>query len=264
MNMTGYRASAAEKQRTADLLRLMPPSGRHALDIGARDGHFSLLLADRFDEVTALDLTLPRVSHPKIRCVEGNAMKMPFADGAFDFVFCAEVLEHLPASILPGVCHELERVAGSQILIGVPYRQDTRVGRTTCYSCGKQNPPWGHVNSFDESGLAERFGSCAIERTSFVGESSARTNFLSAALMDFAGNPYGTYAQEEPCVHCGQRLIAPPARSVTQRVATKLGFWSRKPTDLFTKPHANWMHLLLRKKVSTRPSSSPARLATLP
>lgn len=247
MDLTDYRASCGEQQRTADLLRLMPTSGRYALDIGARDGHFSVLMAERFDKVTALDLTEPSIAHPKVQCIEGSAAQMPFTNGSFDFVFCAEVLEHVPTAILPGVCREIERVAGQRILIGVPYKQDIRVGRTTCYSCGKVNPPWGHVNSFDEKRLAELFRCCTIESTSFVGSSSSRTNSFSAILMDLAGNPFGTYDQEEACIHCGERMLAPPERSPVQLVATKLAVWSRKVTDLLATTHGNWIHVVLCK-----------------
>jgi hypothetical protein len=104
------------------------------------------------------------------------------------------------------------------------------------------------VNSFDEKRLAELFGCCTIEAISFVGTSSSQTNALSTVLMDFAGNPYGTYDQEEACIHCGQRLLAPPKRSLAQLVATKLAFWLRKATDVLARPHGNWMHIVLRKK----------------
>lgn len=247
MDLTEYRASSAEQQRTADLLRLMPPTGRTALDIGARDGHFSRLMADRFEEVTALDLTEPNIPHQKIKCVKGNAAQMQFTDDSFDFVFCAEVLEHVPTSILHKVCQEIERVASNRILIGVPYKQDIRVGRTTCYSCGIPNPPWGHVNSFDEQRITTLFGLCKVEAISFVGVNTSQTNWLSSALMDFAGNPYGTYDQEEPCIHCGHRLSPPPRRNPVQLVATKSAFWSRKVTELFIKPRGNWIHVVLRK-----------------
>ena len=247
MALTEYRASTLEQQRTADLLRLMPTTGRHALDIGARDGHLSLLMADRFEKVIALDLTKPKLSHPKVQCLQGSAAEMQFSDKTFDFVFCAEVLEHVPTSILRKVCQEIERVASHRILLGVPYKQDTRVGRTTCYSCGKPNPPWGHVNSFDEQSITNLFRHCDVEVISFIGINASRTNSLSTALMDFAGNPYGTYDQEEPCIHCGHRLLPPSSRNLAQLIATKLAFWSRRASELFAKPRGNWIHLVLRK-----------------
>jgi len=247
MDLSEYRASTAEQQRTADLFRMMPPEGERALDIGARDGHFSILLAERFEEVTALDLTQPKISHPKVRCEQGDAADLQYKDGAFDFVFCAEVLEHIPAAILRDVCQEIERVASQRILIGVPYKQDLRVGRSTCYSCNKPNPPWGHVNSFDEKSLARLFPSCSIESVSFVGSNRARSNWLSAELMDLAGNPYGTYGQEEVCIHCGHRLLPPPRRSFGQKVATKFAVWLSRISERFSSPRGNWIHVTLRK-----------------
>lgn len=247
MSLTEYRNSAAEQQRTADLLRLSPEKGQEALDIGARDGYFSLLFADRFEKVTALDLSKPNISHPKIHCLQGDAAHMSFPANSFDFVFCAEVLEHIPPPILPQVCQEIERVASQRILIGVPYKQDIRVGRTTCYTCGKKNPPWGHFNSFDEARIAELFKECEIDIVTFVGVTKEQTNLISVALMDFAGNPYGTYHQEEPCVYCGNSLLPPPNRNFSQRVATKLAVYVQRFAQLSAKPRGNWMHVLLRK-----------------
>lgn len=251
MDLTAYRASDLERQRSTDLLRLIPPSGKRALDIGARDGHFSILMAARFTEVIALDLTKPTIAHPGVECVEGNAAALPFQDNDFDFVFCAEVLEHIPPDILPKVCREIERVTNKGVLIGVPFKQDIRVGRTTCYACGHQNPPWGHVNSFKEDTLSQLFSNCRIENTSFIGTNRSCTNTVSTALMDFAGNPYGTYDQEEPCIHCNKPLDPPPQRSLTQLLATKLAFWSRSTTELFSRPHGNWMHSLMSKNASS-------------
>jgi SAM-dependent methyltransferase len=225
----------------------MPTTGRYALDIGARDGYFSRLMADRFERVTAFDLTDLNISHPRIVCVKGNAADMGFRDGLFDFVFCAEVLEHIPPAAAPNVCQEIERVSNDRILIGVPHKQDIRVGRTTCYSCRQTNPPWGHVNSFDEQRITQLFRQCRIESISLVGVNRAQTNWLSTILMDFAGNPYGTYDQDEACIHCGQPLITPPRPSPAQRVATRFAVWSRQVTERFVKPRGTWMHIALRK-----------------
>jgi 2-polyprenyl-3-methyl-5-hydroxy-6-metoxy-1,4-benzoquinol methylase len=100
MDLTGYRASPLERRRTSDLLRLMPIGGRNAIDIGARDGYFSLLMADSFERVTALDLDAPKIDHPQIDCVKGDAANMQFGDGSFDLVFCADVLNHVNPSVL--------------------------------------------------------------------------------------------------------------------------------------------------------------------
>ena len=63
-----YRATEQEKERTADLLRILP-RGRHSvLDIGAGDGHFSRLLTEYFSEVTALDLHKPAFEFPGVVC----------------------------------------------------------------------------------------------------------------------------------------------------------------------------------------------------
>lgn len=252
MNLAAYRVSPAEKQRAGDLLGLVPETGKYALDVGARDGHFSLLLADRFERVVALDLDEPEMRHHKIDCVRGNALDLPFDDGSFDLVFCAEVLEHIPGRDLQQVCREIERVSSRWIVIGVPYKQDIRVGRTTCRHCGGTNPPWGHLNSFDEERLSGLFNRCQVEKASFVGKNNESTNAVSAKLMDFAGNPYGTYGQEEACMHCGHRLLAPADRNAAQLISTKLAFWARTASEAFSKPRANWIHMLLRKKTTTR------------
>ncbi|MDT8363399.1 MAG: class I SAM-dependent methyltransferase [Nitrosomonas sp.] len=243
-----YRASEREQMRTADLFRLMPARGVGlALDVGARDGHFSRLMTQRFDKVVALDLVKPDFQIQGVDCVAGDATALAFPDAHFDFVLCAEVLEHIPPQKLATACRELARVCRGQLLIGVPDRQDLRVSRTTCQVCGRSNPPWGHVNSFDDRRLRVLFEGCAVREVSRVGVTNETTNALSAWLMDLAGNPYGTYGQEEPCVHCGAALGRPAPRALPQKLLTKLAFWIRSATAPLTKPRANWVHVLFSK-----------------
>ena len=247
MDLTDYRNNETEKLRVSDLMNLVPNGLETVLDVGARDGHLSKELANYLLKVTALDLDLPVIDHPQVKCIKGDATAMEFADRAFDIVFCAEVLEHIPSIMLPKACMEIERVAKSHILIGVPYKQDTRHGRTTCRSCGANNPPWGHVNEFDEKSLKQLFPAFDIVRVSYVGEAEMGTNFLSAFLMNKAGNPYGTYHQEEPCVHCGIKLEEPPARTLNQKIMTKVGHYARRVQSVFHRKHANWIHVLFKR-----------------
>jgi SAM-dependent methyltransferase len=196
VDLQAYRQSESERARTADLLRILPRGRTSVLDIGARDGHFSRLLRNRYERVIALDLGMPAFESPGVVSVVGDVTRLPFRDYSFDCVFCAEVLEHVAA--VEQACAEIARVTRHEVVIGVPYKQDLRVGRTTCRTCGRINPAWGHVHSFDEHLLARLFPGWRISCTSFVASNSETTTALAAALMDAAGNPWGTYCQEEP------------------------------------------------------------------
>jgi len=136
-----YRAGESEKERTKDLLRVLPKGRRSVLDIGARDGHFDRLLTGYFPEVTAFDLHKPTFEYPGVATVAGDVTKLDVSDNSFDCVFCAEVLEHIPA--VQTACNEIIRVARHEIIIGVPFQQDTRVGRTTSLPAEKPTLPGG-------------------------------------------------------------------------------------------------------------------------
>ena len=247
MDLIAYRNSPAEQRRVADLLALLPGDIRTAIDIGARDGFLSSKLADRSVHVTALDLEKPALADPRIACVKGNAAALDFADASFDLVLCTEVLEHIPGPLLEKACRELARVSARYLLIGVPYRQDIRQWRTTCQQCGRTNPPWGHVNVFDEHRLASLFAGCAVVNRTFVGEAEMGTNWIAARLMNAAGNPFGTYDQQEPCIHCGAALGRPPDRTVVQKVLTRLAESTRDAQRPFFKARGNWLHVLFER-----------------
>jgi SAM-dependent methyltransferase len=240
-----YREREMEKARTADLLRILPKDRRSVLDVGARDGHFSRLLVDYFKEVTALDLEQPSFEIPGVVTVAGDATKLGFPNESFDCVFCAEVLEHIPD--VKTACSELIRVAKHEIIVGVPFRQDTRLGRTTCRSCGKINPPWGHLHTFDEGTLTSLFPGLRIISKSFVGTNPQATNAISTLFLDLAGNPWGTYNQDEPCIHCGAALIPPQRRNLWHKVCSAAGVRVNKIQGLWTRAHANWIHVVFSK-----------------
>ena len=65
----------------------------------------------------------------------------------------------------------------------MPYKQDLRVARTTCGLCGKTNPPWGHVNRFDEVRLQSLFSEFFIEKVSYVGKTDEITNCMSLMVL---------------------------------------------------------------------------------
>jgi len=133
-------------------------------------------------------------------------------------------------------------------VIGVPFDQDARIGRTTCGACGKAGPPNGHVNSFTREKLLRLFPDWRARRISYVGSKREATTALAAWLMDLGGNPWGTYDQEESCIHCGSKLAAPGQRPLLKTILSALAARMNLAQALVTRPSANWIHILFGRQ----------------
>ena len=251
MDLTTHRNHPREQERINNLLGLIPKTDETILEIGARDGYISKKLSEHFKTVVALDLELPTINHPGVIPVQGDVTSLPFSDNEFDCVLCSEVLEHIPSSSLQRACNEMTRVAKKHVIAGTPYEEENRIGRTTCAHCGGKNPPYGHVNSFSMARLEGVFSGLRVENIGFAGqERKIRTNWVSVALMDVAGNPYGTYHQEESCVHCGRKLVAPsPKRHVLKKVCSKMSWALTRTQNVANRNCLKpiWMHMALSK-----------------
>jgi ubiquinone/menaquinone biosynthesis C-methylase UbiE len=79
----------------------LPPQGRRALDVGCGSGRYSLVLAERFHSVVAIDISealinLAQQSRPHPRVRYDLCDLMAFDDSAgFDLVFSSATLHHL-------------------------------------------------------------------------------------------------------------------------------------------------------------------------
>jgi SAM-dependent methyltransferase len=240
--LSAYRASTLERQREQSLIALMG-EGEWALDIGTLEGHYAQLLTKRYSRVTALDVEMPSV--PGCENVAGDICNLhQFADRSIDLVFCAEVLEHIPDVVQ--AAREISRVAKKRVVIGVPYRQDIRFGRVTCQSCGRIGPPWGHVNSFDEEPLRQLFPDMKMTHIELIGSGAYDTTALAAWLMDKAGNPWGTYAQQWKCP-CGESYRRPQNRTLFQKIIGRVAGIMNRIQRKVTKPHAVWIHVLFTR-----------------
>jgi SAM-dependent methyltransferase len=85
------------------LLFHLPPGGARAVDLGCGTGVHTALLAERFSEVLAVDLSGPMIDFARRRRPEPNVSYQqrdlrsvqPAADGRFDLVFSAYTLHHV-------------------------------------------------------------------------------------------------------------------------------------------------------------------------
>jgi len=243
--ITAPQLSTEEVRRMERVISLLPKTAKNVLEIGARQGAMTRRLAELFENVTALDLQKPSFNIERVNPAQGDVQHLQFAANSFDCVVCTEVLEHVPD--ISSAAREITRVSRSHILIGVPYRQDRRDGRTTCVHCGKINPPYGHLHSFDETRITQLFTGLRVHPIEYVGENRERTNAVSTWLYDFARNPYGTYDQEEGCIYCGSKLETPPRGPLLRRVAAGLALRLYKVQYAFHRVQPTWMLVVFEK-----------------
>jgi hypothetical protein len=234
-------------QRIRNLFEIIPNFGESALEIGARHDVITKEIARKFKTVFALDIITPETKIINVDKIQGDLIQLPFEDNCVDIVICTEVLEHIPTMSLKCACNELSRVAKKYIIIGVPYKQDLREGKTSCSNCGKTNPPWNHFNSFSESSLLKLFPQETAIRIEFIGKAKNGTNILSEKLMDLAGNPWGSYHYENKCPYCGFRLASPPSQVFIQKIVSKLGVLITSVQKKFIQEKPKWIHVVLKK-----------------
>lgn len=146
--------------------------GRHAFEAARRGANVVALDAGR-DEVEGVAATFAamveagELASPGLHtaAVQGDALHLPFPDGAFDRVICSEVLEHIPDDV--GAMAELARVLrpGGTMAITVP-----RFGPEVinwALSDAYHNVPGGHIRIYRKSVLQERLRSVGMRVTGY-------------------------------------------------------------------------------------------------
>jgi SAM-dependent methyltransferase len=142
--------------------------GRHAFEAARRGAEVVALDAGR-DEVEGVVATLLAMyeageidpSPVRAGAVQGDALALPFADGAFDRVICSEVLEHIPDD--RAAMAELTRVLrpGGTMAITVPRFGPELVN--WALSDEYHNVPGGHIRIYRRSVLEERLRASGLE-----------------------------------------------------------------------------------------------------
>ena len=167
---------------TVDYDRLGVMPGERLLDLGCGAGRHAFEAMRRGARVVAVDADDAEVKHVSAlfaamgeegvqgtgQAVTGNALALPFADGAFDRVIAAEVLEHIPPDT--DAMAELSRVLrpGGTMAVTVPRYGPELVN--WALSDKYHSVPGGHIRIYRRSQLVSRLAAAGLR---LVGEHHA-------------------------------------------------------------------------------------------
>ncbi|HYK82117.1 MAG TPA: class I SAM-dependent methyltransferase [Gemmatimonadales bacterium] len=115
---TAWRSAAEERMRFRKAAALAHvPAGAAVLDVGARDGGLRRFLPEGIT-YQGIDIA-PEFARPDV-LIQDVSRGLPFSDAAYDFVFCIEMLEHIPNPF--GTLTEIHRVLkpGGVLILSVP------------------------------------------------------------------------------------------------------------------------------------------------
>ena len=162
---------------TVDFDRLGLRPGERVLDMGCGAGRHAFEMYRRGADVVAFDQDADELSNVRDLFVamreagevpagaeadvkEGDALSLPFADGEFDRVVAAEVLEHIPADIQ--AIHELARVLrpGGTIAVSVPRWFPEIVNWKL--SDDYHDVPGGHIRIYTDKELVAKLESAGL------------------------------------------------------------------------------------------------------
>jgi SAM-dependent methyltransferase len=136
-------------ERRRDLLLGELPPGERWLDLGCGAGRFLSLAPGGIGvDISSAALERARAHATDVRLLEGE--ELPLEHGEVSFVWCSEVLEHVPDAL--GLLQECRRVLapGGRILVTTPGHPWWRRLRASTF-----DPLGGHVRFFTRSGLRE-------------------------------------------------------------------------------------------------------------
>jgi SAM-dependent methyltransferase len=222
------------------LLDLGCGGGRHAFEAYRRGAHVVALDRDPAELATAASILTamhdegqaPEGAQSAV--VRGDALGLPFPDGAFDRVIAAEVLEHIPTDA--AAIAELVRVLrpGGTIAVTVPQWLPERVCWALADDYHAPIVPGGHVRIYRRAALTDKLRACGLDVTGFGHAHSLHTPYwwLKCAV--------GVTNDSHPLARLYHRFLvwdmttaSPPVRALERTLNPVLGkslvVYARKP-----------------------------------
>jgi ubiquinone/menaquinone biosynthesis C-methylase UbiE len=204
-----------ESRRFDVIERLISQESKSILDVGCGNGDFLQRLSGKYDRICGVDRSRTALKYVSAEKQIASIDDLPFDDLEFDTVCCLEVIEHLPLQIYEKGLRELMRVARKQILISVPFNENTRAGLVTCPSCFCAFNRSYHLRSFGDSDIGSLFKNIG--------------NFFELDSLEKVGN-----TTHHPGLYEIKKLLAPfrSPRLPDGAVCPQCGYTNTNPADI--------------------------------
>ena len=247
--LQGPTRDEAHQLKFRTIVGMVPPNVHSILDVGCGDGE----LTNRLPAAAPLVIALDRVPTPlrfvTVPRVVGTIGRLPFGDRSFDLVCCSEVLEHLPDGLYRSGIEELDRVARSWLLLGVPFDEYLPARWARCGRCGCVFHTSGHLRSFASwKHLAADFPGWRLRSVLLTGScDTPGCRWLFRARHHLEGMP-----SNEPLARCPACGGSPALSHSPRRTAVRL----LRRLERFLRPgqQPQWMVCLLQRR--TEPGQS--------
>lgn len=202
-------------QRFRTCAGLLPAGTASLLDVGTGNGAFLAYLERERPEVSAVGLerSTAAIAHAVTSApiMEGSGERLPFGDRSMDVVSALEVIEHFPNGVYETCLGEMERVAGRNILISVPYRE--RRMSVRCPYCGCAFNPHYHMRSFDEGVMRGLFPSFECMEIRTVDAPDVPLGNFIKPVYRWARGRLGFFPWGAVCPQCGYQSTQPTGLS---------------------------------------------------
>ncbi|MFH1314605.1 MAG: class I SAM-dependent methyltransferase [Candidatus Eisenbacteria bacterium] len=155
----GHMIHVNEREKLEGILTMIPETLGTLLDVGCGTGWMLEALRPRCDYMVGLDSSLQGLGRASGTgdAVAGSGIHLPFRDGTFDLVLCAEVLEHYRDDVLDEAAAELARVSKRSVLVTVPFEENLVMNTVRCDNCSTEFHSSLHMRSFSAQDLVRLF-----------------------------------------------------------------------------------------------------------
>ena len=186
----GDRLRADETEKLSAILDILPVGVGSILDVGCGAGWMLAALRSRCEWAVGLDISLEGLKHVDSAKAMASGTNLPFPNGSFDLILCAEVLEHYRDAALETAVSELARVSRERVLVTVPFEEKRLLNMVCCERCLTEFHSSLHMRSFREGDVAalfrpHGFTMTAVRKTGRESYRSERVARLNAALTGY-------------------------------------------------------------------------------